>query len=416
MARTLEAIRGDPTGEIELADEYGAASEPTTERGSNQLLVVIEERQDYPLDLAVKAWLASKYNHSQSEATRLSYEATLSSYLHALEQTGLEVTSPARETSLVLQVWADYLPRGRRGSRYGKDPTKVVHKASANTYNQRISVVASFYEFVRRRNLLTIAGNPAELVERERVEGYDAAQPLELQVASDLLERLRAAYSTSVRAKRDYVLIAIALQTGRRLEELRDLRWGDVRIDRIKEEYMVMLTFRAKGGKTMRDQLPTALGEAFLGYVRAVYGPEGAYWQPREGMEVVPAVLVDRPRTEPAEAIGTVPDDLRGVDPVLPIWISLAHDGSLGHQLSRRGIAYLCQRRIGSGKFHLLRHTFAHSMDEVGAGVATIQQRLGHASLATTGRYLTALAGAKNVFGERLAQRLGTNQAPDMAE
>jgi site-specific recombinase XerD len=58
-------------------------------------------------------------------------------------------------------------------------------------------------------------------------------------------------------------------------------------------------------------------------------------------------------------------------------------------------------------KVHTLRHTFARAMEEAGARVTEIQQRLGHNDLSTTGRYLEALASAKNSHGEAVAEALG---------
>lgn len=46
-------------------------------------------------------------------------------------------------------------------------------------------------------------------------------------------------------------------------------------------------------------------------------------------------------------------------------------------------------------------------MENVGAKVTDIQARLGHESLATTGRYLAALKQAENVHAETLASLFG---------
>jgi integrase len=51
---------------------------------------------------------------------------------------------------------------------------------------------------------------------------------------------------------------------------------------------------------------------------------------------------------------------------------------------------------------HALRHTFARTMEDAGAKVSDIQARLGHSSLATTGRYLAALNRANNPHAEAL--------------
>ena len=56
---------------------------------------------------------------------------------------------------------------------------------------------------------------------------------------------------------------------------------------------------------------------------------------------------------------------------------------------------------------HSLRHTFAQGMEDVGAKVSDIQARLGHSSLATTGRYLQALKRSKNAQADALAELFG---------
>ena len=49
-------------------------------------------------------------------------------------------------------------------------------------------------------------------------------------------------------------------------------------------------------------------------------------------------------------------------------------------------------------------------MEDAGAKVSEIQSRLGHASLATTGRYLAALHSAENTHAEDLARMFGMEE------
>jgi integrase len=79
----------------------------------------------------------------------------------------------------------------------------------------------------------------------------------------------------------------------------------------------------------------------------------------------------------------------------------------MGGGLSTRQIAVLCKEHLGTSKVHQLRHTFAREMEAAGAKVSDIQARLGHESLATTGRYLAALKSAENAHGDALAARFG---------
>jgi len=53
------------------------------------------------------------------------------------------------------------------------------------------------------------------------------------------------------------------------------------------------------------------------------------------------------------------------------------------------------------------RHKAAHSMEKVGLTVSEIKARLGHRSLATTGRYLAGLRRAENRKADELAALYG---------
>ncbi len=54
-----------------------------------------------------------------------------------------------------------------------------------------------------------------------------------------------------------------------------------------------------------------------------------------------------------------------------------------------------------------MRHTWARRMEEEGAKVSDIQARLGHESLATTGRYLSALKQAENKHADAISKAFG---------
>jgi integrase len=90
-----------------------------------------------------------------------------------------------------------------------------------------------------------------------------------------------------------------------------------------------------------------------------------------------------------------------------PLWVSLATNGTRGKRLSTRAIEQICQDRLGTGKAHVLRHSFARALEDAGAKVSEIQSRLGHESLATTGRYLAALRADENPHADALAALFG---------
>jgi integrase len=52
---------------------------------------------------------------------------------------------------------------------------------------------------------------------------------------------------------------------------------------------------------------------------------------------------------------------------------------------------------------------FARAMEDAGAKVSEIQARLGHASLATTGRYLAALTSSENPYAASLEELYGVS-------
>ncbi len=96
-----------------------------------------------------------------------------------------------------------------------------------------------------------------------------------------------------------------------------------------------------------------------------------------------------------------------GSSPDAPVWVSSSRNGSRGQALGIQSIADICERRLGTSKVHALRHTFARAMEDSGAKVSEIQARLGHDSLATTGRYLAALHRADNPHADRLVSLFG---------
>lgn len=75
--------------------------------------------------------------------------------------------------------------------------------------------------------------------------------------------------------------------------------------------------------------------------------------------------------------------------------------------MTYHGISQIYKRRLSTGKVHTSRHSFARSMEDAGAKVSTIQARLGHSDLSTTGRYLAELSSGGNPYAEEIARRMG---------
>ncbi len=232
-------------------------------------------------------------------------------------------------------------------------------------FNQRLAIHSSFYSFAMKRGLLN--GNPIARVERRSVEAYAGARAIDYP---ELRRRMAAIDRSDMVGARDYALLAVALQTGRRLSELAGLHWAGVQV---REGNTVTLHWkRTKGGKVTSDDLPAGVGRALLDYLHRLYGAQ----------------------------IGSL-------EPDAPIWVSFSRNGSKGEALSIRSIANICERWLGVSTVHSLRHTFARGMEDAGAKVSDIQARLGHSSLATTGRYLQALRRSQNAQSDALAELFG---------
>jgi integrase len=299
-----------------------------------------------PIDYAIAAWLHSKTTRTGSSRTERAYRDTITRFRWALQSVGLDLDSdPARVADVAQSFCSRTWDPGRKG-------------VSASSHNQRLAILSSFYSFARTRHLLQ--DNPISLVERRPVQGYAGAQPLDPQTVA---ERMGEIDRSALAGKRDFALLGIALFTGRRLSEIAQLRWGDVEWERGQ----AVIRFTGKGGKRFSDRLPISLSTALLDYVHAVH--------------VTPQ-----------------PDTL--------LWVALGNHG-FGRPLSNQALGKIALRRLGTSKFHATRHTFAHTMESLGAKVSDIQSRLGHSNLATTGRYLAALRAADNAYGEALAEALG---------
>jgi integrase/recombinase XerD len=307
-----------------------------------------------PLELVIASWLADKRGRSGSDATVQSYTTTLVHFRAALQRVGLDLdTSDVRAIALIAQQWVmERHPDSRRTG-----------EISAVTHNRRVSTVSSFYSFAQRWGWLN-GRNPMDLMQRRRVQDWAHANVLTPQ---QVRGGLAAIDRSTLVGQRDYAMLAATLATGRRLSEMADLRWNDLSI---AGETAVRLSFRAKGDKIMADTLPAGVAHAFMRYLHTAYG-----------------------------------DDLRGLPADAPVWISLSNR-HYWQPLRSDALADICHEHLGTN-FHTLRHTFAHTMEDAGAKISVIQARLGHSSLATTGRYLAALRSAENPQAEKVAEMLG---------
>ncbi len=291
---------------------------------------------------AVELWWASY----RSPLTRRDYGRLLLEFQQALATVGLALDSDVAAVADILQVWSQ-----RTSSR---TPPRVA------TVAKRQAVISSFYRFAIQRRY--VDANPADLIQRQYAPQFAASRAI---AATQVAAQLAAIDTATVVGRRDRALLAVALTTGRRVAELAALRWGAIEID----DGAVVLTFRAKGDKEMRDRLAPSVTALLLAAIRDV-----------------------------------LPD--LAAPPDAPIWYSFRH-----HQppapLTVGGIRHICWQRLGTRQVHALRHTFARSMAQAGATMPELAARLGHANVATTSRYVTELLRDENPLAATLADLFG---------
>jgi integrase/recombinase XerC len=315
--------------------------------------------RSFSLDQIIAIWLHEKANRTHSAETERAYGARLNEFRALLHAAGLDLNSDPQLVAVAAQGWADHTDRvDERGRPIAVAPT---------TYNQRLAILSSFYQTAIKRGVLT--ANPITTIDRRPVEDYASAVSLdqrEVRVQLDQIDR------TTLAGKRDYALIGVLLNTGRRRAEVNGMRWGALHISGQE----VTIDFpRTKGGKRMRNTLPVGVGKTLLDWLHAFYGAR----------------------------IGELSPDA-------PIWVSLAHNGTYGKAVSARAFSLICDARLGVSKVHSLRHTFTDAMEEAGAKLSEIRDQLGHASIATTDRYIQKRRRAKNRHGDTIAHMFGFDE------
>ncbi len=308
------------------------------------------------LEGIILAWLDAKRGRTESLRTAQAYEETLLHFRSALHAQGLALESDPVQVALCAQHWA-----GRTWDNG--------HPVSAATYNLRLSILSSFYQFALRRR--AVLGNPMVLVERRR--GKEDSRTIALDEVT-IKEKLQAIDRRTEEGARDYALLVVAFFTGRRLAELASLRWEQV--EKGGQGQLILYFPRCKGGKAMRDSLPPPVASALLSWLHRFY------------------------------------HDLEGLAPTAPLWVCLSNRAR-GSALSHQSIGQICLKRLGTSKVHTTRHSFALAMMQAGAKVNEIATQLGHSNPAVTGRYLMKLKTEANPYARELMNRYGLTEDSD---
>jgi site-specific recombinase XerD len=317
-----------------------------------QELIISHGRDKPTVDQMVAGWLHAKASLSHSEMTLDSYTDYMTAFRALLHTHGLDLDSEEAVIAEYAQWWAEYSSLG--------------NPISSSTHNQRIHTISSFY--VHARKMRYLPTNPMEMVEKRKVSHPHAARPLD----KDMVERALTSINTStLLGKRDFALLTLLLNTGRRVSEVKNLVCGDI----LLTGGTVTITWqRCKGGKVMYDNIDVLVARAIFEYLKAAY-----------------------------------PDGWKASDPV---WLSCSNHGKRD-PIGYRAIAGVCMKYFGVTTVHSTRHTFARRMEDVGAKLSQIGDQLGHNSYDTTSIYMKTLHRGENVFARALAESYGLKEQED---
>jgi site-specific recombinase XerD len=301
------------------------------------------------LDQSIRAWLDEK--RADSLRTADAYEETLNDFRGMLQSAGLDLDSEPAIVAPLAQGWA------RSSKREG------VQSVTATTFNQRRSIISSFYKYAITYEVLQY--NPMERVRRQKLGKKDAARHLASSTIKSGLARIDRSTPEGLR---DYALLSIALATGRRASEIAGLRYKHLHRD---GNTCVVDFDNCKGKKSFTNRLEAKTTTALYTYLEGVY-----------------------------------PGRLLTLSGDAPVWVSFS-DRNKDQAIGTRTLSNILARYMDTSKFHATRHTLALTMNDKHAKITDIQKALGHSNPAITGVYLEEHVSYENPLASELEEEWG---------
>ena len=271
----------------------------------------------------------------------------------------------------------------RTPARFGRNKDKP---PAASTLNTRRAILSSFYKFASQFTYTGEDGRPVRLFSgvppTAGTKQIKTPRPRRV-LTQDELERLFAAMpKNTVQGLRDRSLFTFFLLTGRRLNEVRGLCYGDITWDVISEPD----------------------GSSRMGWVYRWIGEKGQHGEEKVSeLPVICKVLID----EWLEASGRLP--LESDD---PIWIGIERPGmpldpfkplskgAITRALRKYAVAAGIDKPVST---HWLRHASAKARYEKDKDVIKIMKALGHSDLQSTYVYLQNFLGTSDAGARELA-------------
>ena len=310
---------------------------------------------------AKEAWLKSKYRKSGSDNTVTAYTNDWNQFFVWLGKAPWNVSTRDAES------WMAHLEES--GSCHG-------------TINRKLAALSSFFEFVA--NKYTFIGrdqversiyiddngnprvNPFRKPDRFKVESYNHSTPLSVDAVKNCLKAIN---HNGKLGSRDHALIVTYLYTGRRSQEIANLRWGDIAPG--DQPGRFYYDWHGKGGKNRQDELPPPAYHAICNFLKV----NGRFDTMTPGDYIFTPVYGERALRLPNV---TRMEDNRPIS------------GSMINRIVKTRFA-----AVGvAGDLvhtHTLRHTAAHLRYRDGAGedLLTVSRFLAHSSVAITQIYLS---------------------------
>jgi integrase/recombinase XerC len=285
---------------------------------------------------------------------RMRGEWTIKRYVAVLEEfaafmvsePGYEVVDLDRVEKLHL---VQFLRRGCDG-----EPSRAV-------WNIRLAALRSFYDYLFKTEL--VAANPALKIDRLKTNPKEPV-PLSLDEYLALVDAM-AASSKRYRA-RNVAIVQVLFHCALRVAELVSLD-----IDQVDLENYVFANVRTKGKKWLSAPLNDLVAEAIERYLKERAARSGP-------AEEGPLFLSNRGKR-------------LGVRAVQDLVTKYARKAGIARTVTP----------------HLLRHSGATELADLGTPLRVVQEICGHASVTTTERYVHVRAGARR----RAIEALGTEVA-----
>ena len=307
------------------------------------------------LDESVAGWERTLYAFLAEKERRSGSLRTVQSYSRMLQHFfGRAGKTPDQVTSQDVFAWA----YGTGLS--GKEPGSI-------TIGARLACLSSFYRFLIRMKV--VSSNPCDAIDRPRTE---AGIPRGL--TGDGVRQLLTVLPDTQTGLRDRAIILTLVFTGRRRAEVFGLRAGDLSFENGRTFY----SYRGKGGKAGRRELPAPATEAILA------------WLGTTGRELV--------NMQASESLW--PNLRTGV-----VISSAVFYGNLRRYLKAAGLPL--------AGVHIFRHSAAKLRRDAGESIEEVSRFLDHSSLAVTTTYLRRLEGQEDKGWEKVAAVIGlTDRAP----